>query len=353
MTLFAWDLKIDVAIIAATASVGAALVSAIVSLATTRSARIAAERLEEQKGRLSKELASESSRLAEISAERSARRDYEYDARKRLYSEIEPLLFQLYEALEEAHYRVRSLARTSRDNHLPGWLDSNGYYLNSTAFKLIIPAVLLRIMQRQMTFVDLRLDETIRIRYQLLKLYSRSFTDDFLFAAVPAKLAYDPNNPQWRQLKSQDPAKYTRQGLLVGDLENICDALIVEDANHRARAIGFSEFERLLLNLGKRDSILEMLSLLASFSPSGRPVLARILVAQAVMAQLILSTYAQDISVEELPERLRLIACSGTAGQALTWQNGVDCADIPIALEYWRERLRWLHGRESFIEADR
>jgi hypothetical protein len=208
-------------------------------------------------------------------------------------------------------------------------------------------------MQRQMTFVDLRLDETIRIRYQLLKLYSRSFTDDFLFAAVPAKLEYDPNSPQWRQLKSQDPAKYTRQGLLVGDLENICDALIVEDANCRARAIGFSEFERLLPNLGKRDSILEVLSLLSSFSPSDRPVLARILVAQAVMAQLILSTYAQDISVEDLPERLRLIACSETASQALTWQNGVDCGELPIAQEYWHERLRWLYGRESFIETDR
>lgn len=49
----------------------------------------------------------------------AARRDYEYEAMKRLYTDVEPLLFQLYEALEEAQHRVASLCRTSRNGNLP------------------------------------------------------------------------------------------------------------------------------------------------------------------------------------------------------------------------------------------
>jgi hypothetical protein len=352
MSFFTSNTTIVVAIIAAIASVVAALVSALISWTTARSSRIAAERLEEQKGRLSKELASETAHLAQVSAERDARRDYEYDARKRLYAVIEPLLFQLYEALEEAHYRVRSLARTSRDNRLLDWLYPNGYYLNSTVYKLICPAVFLRLMQRQMTFVDMRVDETIRIRYQLLKLYSRSLTDDFVIAPTKPPLQYDPNNEQWRELKSKDSATYMRQALVLGDLENICDALIVVDADHCARAKTFSEFEAYLANSANDESMQEILTLFTGFSPIGRPVLARLLVAQAVMAQLILSTYGQETEVKDLPKRLESIVNSQTAKQALAWQNGVACGDLPIALAYWKERLSWLQARDSWIEAD-
>jgi hypothetical protein len=116
------DKTIVVGIIAAGASIIAALTAASFSLVTARAGRRATEELEKQKASWSAQLASQSALLADISAERNARRDYEYDARKRLYSEIEPLLFQLFEALEESHYRVRSLARTSRNGNLPGWL---------------------------------------------------------------------------------------------------------------------------------------------------------------------------------------------------------------------------------------
>ena len=109
------DPKITVALIAAGATAAAALTTAVFSLVTARAGRRAAEDLEKLKAEMG-------ARFAETSAERNARRDYEYDAKKRLYQEIEPLLFQLFEALEEAHYRVRSLARSSRHGNLPGWL---------------------------------------------------------------------------------------------------------------------------------------------------------------------------------------------------------------------------------------
>jgi len=44
--------------------------------------------------------------LAEQQAERDARRDYEYEARKRLYHDYRPLLFQLVERSQVALNRI-------------------------------------------------------------------------------------------------------------------------------------------------------------------------------------------------------------------------------------------------------
>lgn len=48
------------------------------------------------------DLESLKARLVEEQAEKNARRDYEYEARKRLYQQYEPLLFQLVELSESA-----------------------------------------------------------------------------------------------------------------------------------------------------------------------------------------------------------------------------------------------------------
>src|SRR2546430_6264740 len=64
--------------------------------------------------------------LAEKQAEKNARRDYVYEARKRLYQQYEPLLFQLVELSESAYRRIAALARSARQGHLrpaqTGWL---------------------------------------------------------------------------------------------------------------------------------------------------------------------------------------------------------------------------------------
>lgn len=50
------------------------------------------------------------SELAKQQAEQDAQRDYEYEARKRLYQECEPLLFQLIEASETALNHIKDIA---------------------------------------------------------------------------------------------------------------------------------------------------------------------------------------------------------------------------------------------------
>jgi hypothetical protein len=335
------------AIVAASASIVVAVFSAGFSLLTARRAAQVGIDLERFK-----------KKLDEQAAERDARRDYEYDARKRLYSEVEPLLFQLYESLEEAHYRVRSLARTSRSGNLgegaASWVDGPGYYLHSTMYKLILPVVHFRLMQRRVTFVDLNLDESIQLRYQLLKLYSRSFTDDFVLAAIAPQLRYAPNNEPSSTMRASEPAIYVRQALVLGDLENVADALLVQQPDKPARAMSFSDFDQLITTkLSSNESVKELRSLLTGFSPKARPVLARLLVAQACMAQLILSTFDQKTKTSQLEGRLSEIVSAIEKSNTLCWSAGKPCEDLHVAQQYWSERLKWVGPSTTWIERDR
>ena len=123
--------------------------------------------------------------LKDVARNRDAQRDYEYEARKRLYQQCEPLLFQLAEFSESALYRIYSLARTARHGNLPSWVDEDDYSLRSTMYFLISPLIILRLIQSQLTFVDLTLDSHIARQYSLLKLLFLTFTDDFTFAHMP------------------------------------------------------------------------------------------------------------------------------------------------------------------------
>jgi hypothetical protein len=293
--------------------------------------------------------------LSDRNSASAARRDYEYEARKRLYTEVEPILFQLYESLEEAHYRVRSLARSSRAGNLGGdeksWLAHEGYYLRSTIYKLSIPAVYLRLIQRRITFVDLGLDPTIRLRYLLLKLYSRSFTDDFVFASLDPKLPYDPNHEDWAAQRKDNPSVYSRQALVVGDLENIADGLLKVDEG-AARPLLFAEFELLLeQQKAEDDSLQELVHLFLSFSPANKPILARLLTSQAYLAQLILSTYHGRVDADGLLQGLEALLEKKELRAELDWGDpgGID-AGPDQARAYLRQRLEWLQLSEARLE---
>lgn len=286
-------------------------------------------------GQVQEELAAVKAASDDRNSANAARRDYEYEARKRLYNEVEPILFQVYEALEESHYRVKSLARTARKNNL-AWLENRGYYLTSTVYKILLPAAHLRLIQRRMTFVDLGLDPHIELRYLLLKLYVRSFTDDFNFASLSPELTYDPNHDESGERLIKAPAVYARQALVVGDLECIADLLIVKEGD-KSRAVSFGEFEGLLSASPQNGYIQEAFSLFQAFTPEKKPVLARLLAAQACMAKLILSTYQAGFDPGALATRYDAAVTTKFAAE-LDWGGGqMNC--VTVVATYWKARL--------------
>src|SRR5438105_1669566 len=98
------DTRFLVALITAGSSLLVALVSALLSFAFSRKNHRDLELLRDE--------------IDQKKQERDALRDYQYEARKRLYHECGPLLLQLLELSESAWRRIRALARTASQGNL-------------------------------------------------------------------------------------------------------------------------------------------------------------------------------------------------------------------------------------------
>ena len=100
--------------------------------------------------------------LTEARGERAARLDYVYEARKRLYSEFQPLLFQMVDGCDGARNRIRdSMVAGAREEHLlwpgrlgKGWIDDPNHMI-STTWDLLAPLAFFRLGQQKLTGLDL------------------------------------------------------------------------------------------------------------------------------------------------------------------------------------------------------
>jgi len=191
----------------ATTAIVIAVISLVASVLTAVVAGIVKVRSDDRITRLTK-------RLDEEGRERDARRDYEYEAKKRLYEQCEPLLFQALELSESARDRVVSLARSARNGVIrpdgTGWLAAPGYYFTSTAYWLLAPMTTFKLLQSRLTSVDLGLEPRLREQYELLKVLYLSFTNDFDLARAKPELDYepdrtDPGEPNREQLLADEP----------------------------------------------------------------------------------------------------------------------------------------------------
>ena len=101
----------------------------------------------------------------------------------------------------------------------------------------------------------------------------------------------------------------------------------------------FGEFETLLDATPRNESLNELIAMFVSFSPEERPVLARVLIAQACLAHVILSVYHSPSSAA----RLDAFVTYDEAARELGWSDsGRRAADLDVARRYWSERLQWL-----------
>jgi hypothetical protein len=268
---------------------------------------------------LTKELDSFRADIAEKQAEKNARRDYLYEARKRLYQEYEPFLFQLVELSESALQRIYGLARTARESDLgpnhSGWLSpdnpSFSYFATNTIYRFIAPLVIIKLIQRRLTLIDLTVDPHINNQYSLAKWLYHSYTQDFALARIEPRIPYASNNEEAQEKRKAHPEKYWRQGIVAGRLDSAVEALIVREPNGVSRCMSFGEFEEIYNNAnttGKFDSFREIFM---NFHPKTRPVLWRILITQAHIYQALLLTREIKITAsaeDQAPKLLKPIS---------------------------------------------
>jgi hypothetical protein len=289
-------ISIIIAVIAALTSFSVAGISYLNSRKNERSTQANQEALETLKAD-----------LAALQAEKNARRDYVYEARKRLYQEYEPLFFQLVELSETALWCIRGLARMAKQGHLgphhPGWLspDSRGSYLTTTIYRLLAPLAIIRLIQRRLTLVDFGVSSHINRQYTLAKYLYGSFHEDFEMANIIEPLDYDPNNEKQLEKRKTQPEKYWPQGVKLTWLDNTVEALIVDEPHGILRCMSCGEFENIVTQ-GKFDAFRDVFT---NFHPKTRPILWRILITQAHIYEALL--HHREIQISAPDDRLALI----------------------------------------------
>jgi hypothetical protein len=297
--------SIQVSLILASVSLASSIVLAVVSSRNAERLARLASKLEEHK-------ADYAAQLAQRDAETNARRTYEYETRKRLYTECEPLIFQLSEYAENAGRRVINIADATVIGILEDRLQ-DPYYLSSTMFRIVAPAACFVMMRQRLTVVDLRLDSRINRLYGLAKLHYTVLLSDFEMSSMHPKLDYSPHVHEasiHRKLdpRQRDPSKYWYQALVWGYLDRAASSLLVRSDNGDVRRImGFGEFdEQLRRNESEiHRNFAPIRELFEDFDPRRRPTLWRVLTGLAILTQMFrvetsVSGGAHELDVENL-----------------------------------------------------
>jgi hypothetical protein len=273
-----------------------ALLSALAIFWTARNARKQRDhetQLRKKQEEFEQDLELLRGRLREVEAERDARRDYEYEARKRLYSEIQPLLFQLQELSESAYRWVMSLARTAQQDQL-SWL-SKGYFLSTTLYRFTAPLAVFRLIHRRLTMVDFSVDQHIRVQYNIAKQMYLSVSDGFSIANAGGehRIVYDPHEVRrLRGPRRRITSIHTQQHLFRGHLDMIADALVVREPEG-PRCMTYGEFETQFKNRksGVYDAIGALADGFSEFKPRSQPVVWRMLIIQMYFHKALLHTF--------------------------------------------------------------
>jgi hypothetical protein len=279
-------------VIAAIASLVGALITAILG---QRIKRRNDERLEQVKAE-----------LAESQAERNAQRDYRYEAIKRLYTDLQPLLFQLSEVSGSAYKHTRGLARTARNGQLgtgpDSWLHDK-YYLLSTVYRLLVPVAVVTLISRRLTLVDLSLDDELRSQYRFAHALAGTWNSGFDLAEKEPALPYKPHHRDAEALAVEQPSVYGLQHLFAGQIDQIVTCLLVADPDGRVRHRTYGEFEDAFKAGSISNQVAPAVKLLSTFHPRTHPVLWRMLVVQAHLYCGVARTFSEAPGVVVGPTR--------------------------------------------------
>lgn len=275
--------------------------------------------------------------------ERDARRDYEYEARKRLYAECGPVLLQLHEAADSALRRIAGLARTTRQGNLgpdlPSWLgNSRAYFFTSTLYMLFAPLAVAKLLQRRLTLTDFSLDRGVYLQYVLARELLDSFSADYRLAGREPEIPYRLGTSVAEESAGEDHER--RQGIHRGRVDAAIEALLVVKDDVPQRIRGYAEFEA---EYRDQDSALgatfrRIEYVLTDFHPGTHPVFWRMLIAQAYLYRALWQTRA-GFGTDGVPKPTW--AMPAEVRERFRWRTDDEPCDDPFAVAetYLAERV--------------
>jgi hypothetical protein len=262
---------------AAIATVLSALVTGIVSLLLKKRMDAEVERLKAD--------------LAHANKVLGARVDYEYEALKRLYSTVEPVLFAAHIAATSVSSRLLGMVDRIREGYLDpkkskSWMKDK-YYQRSTAYRLFLPMAHYRSLSRRISQLDLTLSPLLGRKFMVLAIFEDILVAHFDLARIEGHACpYDPYAEVSDKERQAHPEKYAFQGLVRGEVEWLISTMMSADGAAQAPLEWF-KFDRALQD--KESELSQAYApvgeLFLDFYPATRPIIWRALIAFCLLAE--------------------------------------------------------------------
>jgi hypothetical protein len=256
---------------------------------------------------------------------RKAQRDYEYDAKKKLLTEVQPMLFELSERCDEAFWRIYGIAESEAQGRLDKPCQKrrfrleSGYYLPSTIHRLVSPLVLFRMLETGMARFDFSLVPEATAKYRLAKHLYRTWNSGDSLASCGEAIEYD-HEAKHKGEEGYAPVVHSLQHVRLGAVDSLVDLLTVPAGDGTTRCMRYGEFQDRYDAMMAETKVKghpwsspevaalhRAVTVFETFSPTTKPVLWRILMTQAVLLHWITldTDPKKEITAHDVVERVR------------------------------------------------
>jgi hypothetical protein len=219
-------------------------------------------------------------------ADRAAEREYELNAKRRLYEAIGPLRFQLMIACRDFAKHVRNHGLSERTCSL----EPDDYYGKSTLFRLIVPLTIAELIERQIAIADFAVDPSA---VDLLR---------FKKAAFHALQSNEPilNHPN--AIRNDQ-----REHIFYHSLTSVTNNTIIRIEGEPDRPMMFDEFSKLLSDRRKHERVHPFIPIMRNFTIEQKPIFWIRLVFYAYVCAELVNKMGANLSFERVeinPEEL-------------------------------------------------
>lgn len=215
--------------------------------------------------------------VGEYLGDAAAEREYRAEARKRLYTAISPLRYQLSIACSELANRVGHIADGTQP--YPTGLDT--YFGRSTSYRLLRIFALTELVERQIAYTDFSVDPFMSALLRFKRLIYACMSGDKIICGHP--------NANW-----EDQIEH----LYHGSLNMISSVMIVAESDGAQRVRRFDEFIDGMCGLPAFDAIKPLPALLADLTAKAKPILWIRLIALGELCTQFLELYSSDLGIE-------------------------------------------------------
>ncbi|MBN3723553.1 hypothetical protein [Burkholderia sp. Ac-20379] len=214
-------------------------------------------------------------RIETFLADHAAKRQYDWEARKRLYEAVGPLRFQLLLACRDLASRIER-----HDKRQSYEMSLDRYYARSFLYRCLRPLVICELVERQMSVADFSVDSDGRTLLQ----FSRAAKSILAGKSV----IKDRGDANWEE---------QTQHIFHDVLSKIADSLIVRE-DGRERCMRFTEFEELLKSSSGKEALHPLPDILGNFSARTKPLFWLRLVAYGNVCNHLVGSLGHDLGFE-------------------------------------------------------